>query len=176
MLRSLALLALLPLAACQPAPASTDVASTDAAAATPAPATLSPSTSGPSTYGTGAPADELMTIAMESGLATISFDAGRTLTARLAEPQGRTVSAEPGGAVEDIGVLMGDTDNTLLLTFAVSAESNAGEPLCGAKPTTALAVLMTEDAPQKLAAITGALPGEPGALLCNIRTVTVSGL
>jgi hypothetical protein len=152
------------LSACQPA------AETPAAAA-------GETASGPSSASTSADAGEMMTVDLANGVATLSFDAGRTLTATLGDmPINRGVAPQTGADPVDLRDLIGGEPGSALLIFSVSAESNAAEPLCGARPTVALAVLMPQDAPQKVAAITGAAPGEPGSTLCNIRTVTVSGL
>jgi hypothetical protein len=148
------------LAACQPAAPPAEAPEAPAPAVAPAPA-----------------APEAVTITREGEVLTFSFDAGRTLTATLVGPLGgAAASPGPGPETQTLAaILEAPSDAAPIIGYAVTSENFPADPLCGAAPTAAVAVLYLDGAPDKLAAFSGAIPGDAGAKLCNIRSAEVTG-
>ena len=146
----------LALAACQPA------AKKDAPAAPEA---------APKAETAGPPTVTLEPIEGTSG-ATLVFGPEQSVVVHaLLMPENAKVAEAKGAAPKPIAEILGGPQDTLA-SFTVEEERwRGGDPLCGLRPATAVVLKVDVNGPDRLAAITGALPGEPGAELCNVRDV-----
>jgi hypothetical protein len=84
-------------------------------------------------------------------LVLFSFGQGRTLETRVIGPMA-------GGAT----------------AYRVVREAFNARPLCPSGPTTAIAVTRPGTGPARIDAVTGGLPGEPGAATCAVVGATIS--
>jgi hypothetical protein len=139
-----------------------------------APPPAAPAPAAPPVHGE-APAAALETLALskDKGVVTLRFGGGAVVTAAEIGPVGPALvlkdHAEPGVAVRRL--LQAPTEATPVTGYRVTAESGA-ETLCGGKPTVAVAIAFAK--PVRVAAIGGALPGEAGAIVCNVRAVEIA--
>jgi hypothetical protein len=145
----------LALAACQPAAKKEDSAPEAA----------------PTTEAAGPPSVTLEPIEGTSGSTLVFGPEQSVVVHALLMPDNAKVAAEKGAEPKPIADILGGPQDTLA-SFSVEEERwRGGEPLCGLRPATAVVLKVDVNGPDKLAAITGALPGEKGAELCNVREV-----
>jgi len=80
-------------------------------------------------------------------------------------------SATPAPITDILGVR---SDDPQLGAFSVIGAHWTGRTrLCGARRLVALVLLRRDALPDRLVAISGAFPGEPGATICSVRDVKV---
>jgi hypothetical protein len=146
------------LAACQPSPPPP---------APPAPITPPAATEAPMSTA------ETLALSSDKGVITFRFGGGAVVTAKEIGPVGPvrvlTDRAAPGVALRQL--LLAPTEATPVTGYRVTAEAGSA-PLCGAKPTVAVVVAFAK--PVRVAAVTGGLPGEAGAMLCNVQEVEIA--
>lgn len=84
------------------------------------------------------------------------------------------VAQPPSGGLRSIAEILGvRRDDPQLGAFSVEQERWAGARMCGERPPVALVLLRREGQDDRLAVISGALPGEPGSSLCAMLAVKV---
>lgn len=107
--------------------------------------------------------------------ATLEFAPDRKVVVHALLMTGKgEVAQSMGEDPKPVAEIMDAKNDPDLGAFSVVEEQwKSGEPLCGIKPTVALVLSRVNGQPDKLAAITGAAPGEPGAMLCAIHHVKV---
>lgn len=111
-----------------------------------------------------------------AGSALISFGPNRTLETTVIGPiGGAMVAPMGGGAAVGMAVAMGQPhEGVPLIGYKVTRESFASDPICPGAPTAGIVVMYPETGPQKLAAIAGGAPGDPGARVCAIYSGVVN--
>jgi len=106
----------------------------------------------------------------------LSFGTGRTLETRFLGPVGQAEAAGPaGGGPQSLAAIMDRPDSgASILGYRVTREAFNTNPLCPDGPTAAVAIMQSVDGAHRIAAITGGLPGEPGARVCTLGPAVVS--
>jgi hypothetical protein len=110
------------------------------------------------------------------GQFSIDLGEGEKLEARQIGPiGGAMVAKDPGGAPVGLAVAIGAADDGVaIIGYSVEIEAGwtAPDKLCGAAPTTGIAILYRDDAPDVLAAFKGDALGGAATTMCGLRDVS----
>lgn len=125
-----------------------------------------------------APASKMTAIIRieDGGKASISFGAGRNLDAMVIGPVGGAyLTPMDGGPQTSIALAMQQPNEGVpIIGYRITREAFESAPLCPGGPTAAVVLMYPASGPQKLAAIAGAAPGDPGSRLCALYELSAN--